>query len=120
MSTIKVAGYGTALATGSGSALYMLTADPTGGSSCDDSCAKAWPPLTVSGKPTAGAGVTASLLSSFSRSDGSKQVIYDGHALYTHPGMSAATVAGTASDGGIWYLVAPGGQPITKTSGSGY
>jgi predicted lipoprotein with Yx(FWY)xxD motif len=120
VSTTKVSGYGTVLATGKGSPLYLLTADPSGGSSCSGSCAKTWPPLTVAGKPAAGTGVNASLLSSFKRSDGSEQVVYDGHALYTHPGLSATAVAGTASDGGVWYLVSPSGKPVKTTDGSGY
>jgi hypothetical protein len=30
------------------------------------------------------------------------------------------SVAGSASDGGIWYLVAATGKPITKTNSNGY
>ncbi len=120
VSTTKVPGYGTVLATAHGVAVYLLTADPSGGSSCSGACAKQWPPLTVSGRPTGGSGVNASLLSSFTRSDGSVQVLYGGHALYTHPGTSSTAVAGTASDGGIWYLVSPSGKPIKATTGSGY
>lgn len=120
VATAKVPGYGTALATGNGAPLYLLTADPSGGSSCSGACAKQWPPLTAAGKPAAGAGVSQSLLSSFKRADGTVQVLYGGHALYTHPGTTATAVAGTASDGGIWYLVAPSGKPIKTTNGSGY
>lgn len=120
MSTAKVPGYGTALATAHGSSLYVLTADPSGGSSCTGSCAKEWPPLTVTGKPSAGSGVSAALLSTFKRSDGTTQVLYDGHALYTRSGMTAGAAAGTASDGGIWYLLSPSGKPIKSTTGSGY
>ena len=120
VSTTKVPGYGTVLADSKGDPLYLLTADPTGRSSCNGSCAKQWTPLTASGKPTAGPGVTASMLSSFKRADGTQQVLYNGHALYTHPGTSATASAGMASDGGIWYLVSPSGQPIKSTTGSGY
>lgn len=120
VATAKVPGYGTALATAHGAPLYLLTADPHGGSSCSAACAKQWPPLTAAGKPAAGAGVSQSLLSSFKRADGSMQVLYAGHALYTHPGTTATAVAGTASDGGIWYLVSPSGKPIKTTNGSGY
>jgi predicted lipoprotein with Yx(FWY)xxD motif len=120
VATAKVPGYGTVLATGHGAPLYLLTADPSGGSSCSGVCAKQWPPLIATGKPAAGSGVSQSLLSSFKRADGSAQVLYAGHALYTHPGTSATAVAGTASDGGIWYLVSPSGKPIKTTNGSGY
>jgi predicted lipoprotein with Yx(FWY)xxD motif len=120
VSTTKVPGYGTVLATSNGSPLYLLTADPSGGSSCTGACATQWPPLTATGKPAAGPGTNQSLLSSFTRTDGSVQVLYAGHALYTHPGTTATAVAGTASDGGIWYLVSPSGKAIKTTNGSGY
>lgn len=120
VSTKKVTGYGTALVTTNGSPLYLLTADPTGDSSCSGACAKQWPPLAVTGKPTAGTGVSASLLSSFRRSDGTEQVLYNGHALYTHPGFSASAAAGIAANGGVWYLVSPSGKPIKTTNGGGY
>ncbi len=120
VSTTKVPGYGTVLATANGSALYLLTADPSGSSSCAGACAKQWPPVTTTGKPVAGPGVEQSLLSSFKRTDGSVQVLYAEHALYPHPGTTATAVAGTASDGGIWYLVSPSGKPVKTTNGSGY
>jgi len=118
--TTKVPGYGTALATAQGAPLYLLSADPSGGSSCAAACAKEWPPLTVTTTPTGGSGVRTSLLSSFTRKDGRVQVLYGGHALYTHPGLTASAAAGTAADGGIWYLVSPNGKPIKTTNGSGY
>lgn len=116
----KVPGYGTALVTASGAALYLLSSDPKNSSSCTGTCAKQWPPLTSDSTPSAGAGAKSSLLSTFKRSDGRTQVLYGGHALYTHPGGSASTLAGTAADGGVWYLVSPSGKAITSTSGSGY
>lgn len=120
VATTKVPGYGTVLASGKGAPLYLLSTDPRDASSCRGSCARQWPPLTVSGKPSAGPGVKASLLSTFKRSGGREQVAYGGQALYSHPGMSASAVAGTAADGGIWYLVSPSGKPIKSTTGSGY
>jgi len=116
VTTAKVPGYGEALANAKGAALFLFT----GKAACTGSCAQQWTPLTVTGTPTAGSGVEASLLSTVKRTDGSEQVTYDGHALYTHPGMAAASVAGTASSGGIWYLVATTGKAITKTNGNGY
>ncbi len=41
------AAFGTILTTGSGFALYTLTSDHNGQSTCHGSCAAAWPPLTV-------------------------------------------------------------------------
>ena len=120
MTTAQVSGYGQVLATSKGTPLYVFTGDPSGGSKCAGACAKQWEPFTVSGKPTAGSGASSGMLSTFKRTDGRTQVLYNGHALYTHSGASAASVAGTASDGGIWYLVSPAGKPITKTNSGGY
>jgi predicted lipoprotein with Yx(FWY)xxD motif len=120
VSTKKEPGYGTVLVNSSGQAVYMLTSDPAGGSKCTGACASAWPPLAAKGSPTAGPGATGSMLSTFTRSDGTKQVLYNHHALYTfaHGGLVAGE--GVASSGGIFYLVAPTGKPVTKTTSGGY
>jgi predicted lipoprotein with Yx(FWY)xxD motif len=118
--TKKVAGYGTVLATPSGKTLYLLTADPSGQSKCTGSCAAQWPPLTANGTPTAGPGVSSSMLSTFKRSNGAEQVAYDKHALYTHTGSGLTSGAGVAQNGGVWYLVSPSGKPIKSTTGGGY
>jgi predicted lipoprotein with Yx(FWY)xxD motif len=115
----SVKGYGKILVTSTGVALYLLTSDPSGGSSCTGSCAIVWPPLIANGKLKAGPGVNPSLLSSFSRSGGGKQVLYNKHALYTYeedtgPGM--VTGQGVETYGGIWWLVSPNGHAITGGS----
>jgi predicted lipoprotein with Yx(FWY)xxD motif len=114
-----VPGYGTVLSASSGKTLYVFSTDPAGGSHCSGSCATKWKPLTEQGKPTAGPGVNASLLSTFKRSDGTVQVLYNKHALYTYTVPGATAGAGVTADGGTWYLVAPSGQAI-KPTGSGY
>ena len=111
-----VKGYGDVLVTSSGHALYLLTSDPSGGSSCIGSCSIVWPPLVAGRQLKAGPGVKASLLSSFTRSDGVRQVLYNKHALYTYeedsdPGM--VTGQGVETYGGIWWLVSPAGHAIT-------
>src|SRR5262245_25511799 len=63
--------------------LYMFAKDKRGKSSCNGSCAKFWPPLLSRGKPTAGPGLKASLIGTTMRSNGSRQVTYNKHPLYT-------------------------------------
>lgn len=116
----KLPGYSSVLTTSSGQAVYLLTADPSGGSRCSASCASDWPPLLATQSLRAGPGVKASLLSTFKRSDGKRQVMYNHHALYTHTGQGSASGAGVASDGGIWYLVSPSGSAVKSTSAGGY
>jgi predicted lipoprotein with Yx(FWY)xxD motif len=103
----------------SGRALYLWTPDTMTTSMCSGACATAWPPLTVKGTPTAGAGATASDLGTISRSDGTKQVTYAGHPLYYFAGDKAAgQTSGEGSNGfgAPWYLVASSGQQITSLS----
>jgi predicted lipoprotein with Yx(FWY)xxD motif len=116
---MTVIGYGKALAT-SGHPLYLLSSDPPGGSRCTGGCTSTWPPLTSKGPPTAGPGADSSLLSTFKRADGSTQVLYDKHALYTHRGRGLVSGAGVRSEGGTWYLVAPSGKPMKATKSGGY
>jgi predicted lipoprotein with Yx(FWY)xxD motif len=116
----KISGYGSALVTASGKSVYLLSTDPAGSSKCSGSCAKTWIPVTASGSPSAGSGVDSSKLSSFKRSDGTTQVLYDKQALYTFSGQGATSGEGQASFGGVWYLVAPSGSAIKKSSSGGY
>jgi predicted lipoprotein with Yx(FWY)xxD motif len=115
----KVNGYGSVLVTAADQPIYILSSDPSGSSKCSGACAKAWKPLTISGSAKAGTGVSSSMLSTFKRSDGTTQVLYDKHALYTHAG-SAASAAGTASDGGVWYLINAKGTVVKSTTSGGY
>lgn len=73
---------GTILVDSAGMTLYTFGNDTAGVSACTGGCATAWPPLSPgAGSPTAGAGVTGTL-GTITRSDGSKQVTYNGMPLY--------------------------------------
>jgi predicted lipoprotein with Yx(FWY)xxD motif len=74
---------GKILVNSQGHTLYSFKKDARGKSSCTGACAKFWPPLRASGKPTAGRVVSASKLGTIKRSDGKPQVTYNGHPLYT-------------------------------------
>jgi predicted lipoprotein with Yx(FWY)xxD motif len=95
----------TVLTNGKGLTLYWFAPDTPARSVCNGACAQYWPPVT--GKPTAGPGVTGRL-GTITRSDGSKQATYDGHPLYTYV---ADTAPGQANgnnlnlNGGLWHEV---------------
>jgi predicted lipoprotein with Yx(FWY)xxD motif len=118
---------GAFLTDGSGRTLYLWAKDGKNMSACSGACAGAWPPVKASGTVTAGGGAKASDLGTITRSDGTKQVTYDGHPLYYFSGDSAAgQVNGQGSDGfgAKWWLVSPAGTQITSadsasSSGSG-
>jgi predicted lipoprotein with Yx(FWY)xxD motif len=88
----------TILVNATGFTLYTYANDTAGTSNCTGSCATVWPPLTPgSGAPTGGTGVTGTL-ATITRSDGTKQVTYNGKPLYTFQSDSSA---GKASGDGV-------------------
>jgi predicted lipoprotein with Yx(FWY)xxD motif len=106
---------GKVLVDGNGRTLYLFDADKGTMSKCDGACASAWPPLTTSGKPTAGAGVVAAKLGTAKRADGTTGVTYDGHPLYTYagdgaPGQTAGE--GLTDFGAPWYALSAAGKTV--------
>ena len=85
-------------------------------SDCSGACAAAWPPVPATGTLTATGSAKASDLGTITRSDGTKQVTYDGHPLYYFVGDSSPDQTagqGSAAFGAKWWLVAPSGAKIT-------
>ena len=112
---------GPILATGSGHTLYDFSLDTSTTSGCTSStCTFVWPPLTVAGTPTIGPGLKAALVGSIRRPDGTMQVTYGGHPLYTYVSDTAAgqiSGQGVTQSGGQWYVVGPNGNQITTPIG---
>ncbi len=109
----------TFLTSGSGRAIYLWAKDAGNASACTGACAAAWPPVT--GTATAVGSAKASDLGTITRSDGTKQVTYDGHPLYYFVGDSGpGTATGQGSDnfGAKWWLVSPTGSDVTASVGS--
>jgi predicted lipoprotein with Yx(FWY)xxD motif len=116
------AALGKVLVDSSGHTLYLFEADKGRMSACTGACATEWPPLTAGGKPVAGSGVDAAKLSTARRSDGSRQVVYNGHPVYRFEGDQSSGDAkgqGLSDFGGLWYAVSPAGSATTKTAASG-
>ena len=80
---VRSSQYGKVLFTSAGKALYVFEADKGKTSHCYGACAKSWPPLLTKGAPAAGTGVDHMLLGVTMRKDGTDQVTYEGHPLYT-------------------------------------
>jgi predicted lipoprotein with Yx(FWY)xxD motif len=102
-----------------GHTLYLFAKDRNGKSACSGSCANFWPPLLSQGKPTAGSGVNPSLLGTTKRSNGSRQVTYNKHPLYTYVLDKRAGQTkgeGIAAFGARWYAVSANGRAIVKAS----
>jgi predicted lipoprotein with Yx(FWY)xxD motif len=104
------------LVDGQGRTLYLWQGDHGTKSMCAGACAQAWPALTTKGKPTGATGLSAAKLGTTTRSDGTTQVTYNGHPLYTYAGDTAAgQTTGEESHefGAEWDVVSSGGQKIT-------
>jgi predicted lipoprotein with Yx(FWY)xxD motif len=107
---------GTILVDGSGRTLYLFMKDTTNQSACSGACVSAWPVDQSNGTPKAQSGVTASLLGTIKRSDGTTQVTYNGHPLYYYSGDTQAgqlNGQGLNAFGALWYVVGPNGARVT-------
>lgn len=113
---------GTYLTGASGRAVYLWVADTRGKSNCSGQCAKFWLPLLTTATPTASGGANAKALGMITRSDGAKQVTYNGHPLYyflEDKGPGTDHGQGKNGFGAKWWLIAPSGTAITARSSSG-
>jgi len=111
----KTTSLGTFLVDGSGRTLYLWDADHGSKSACSGACAQAWPPVTTTGTPKASGAVKASLLGTTKRADGSREVTYAGHPLYTFAGDTQAgqtTGQGSNGFGAPWWVVTPAGKAL--------
>jgi predicted lipoprotein with Yx(FWY)xxD motif len=100
--------------------LYTFGADHGATSTCYGVCASAWPPLLTKGTPTVGPGLTAQLLGTTRRKDGTTQVTYGGHPLYYYSGDPPGKIMCQAANmhGGFWYVVNADGS-ANMTNGHG-
>jgi len=112
---------GPILITSQGRTLYLWQADTGAKSTCIGACAAAWPPLVTTGRPTAGSGVTSSLLGTTKRANGTEQVTYNSHPLYLFAGDTASRQTngqGSNGFGAPWYVLSPQGNPLTGATAS--
>jgi predicted lipoprotein with Yx(FWY)xxD motif len=96
-----------------GFTLYDFHKDKGTKSACYGACESAWPPLATSGAPQAMSGAEASKLGTTKRSDGTTQVTYAGHPLYTFvedtkPGEAKGN--DSSAFGAQWYALMPSGE----------
>ncbi len=105
--------FGTVLFDRTGQAIYLFDVEATSRPRCYGACAAAWPPVLTDGDPRAGTGVEAALLGTTQRTDGTRQVTYDGHPLYfyAHEGKNEVKCHDVFLNGGNWYALQPDGRP---------
>jgi predicted lipoprotein with Yx(FWY)xxD motif len=120
VSSATVGRVGVVLTNGEGKTLYTFAPDHHAAVTCVQSCAIVWPPLKVpsGGTPLAAGSVKTALISSSPDPEGGRVVTYAGWPLYLYAGDSGpGTAKGQALNinGGLWYVITPSGQVITKT-----
>ncbi len=112
VSVAAVPGLGRVLVDSRGLTLYDFHKDQGTESSCYGGCAKVWPPLLTEGEPHASNGAIPSKLGTTERSDGTVQVTYAGHPLYTYAeDQQPGDANGNDIDsfGAEWYALTPSG-----------
>ena len=108
---------GSILVDSTGLTLFEFTKDGEQKDACVKikGCAAVWPLLQVSGTPTAGVGVSASLLGTINLGYGVSQVSYAGHALFLYVNDSTpgqVSYVGAREFGGRWYAVNAEGKSV--------
>jgi predicted lipoprotein with Yx(FWY)xxD motif len=106
---------GNVLVDSQGRTLYLFEKDRDMTSSCSGSCVSIWPPLTSAARPAAGAGVSKAKIALSKRGDGTMQVTYAGHPLYTYVGDTGpGQTKGEGLDqfGAKWYVLGSDGLKI--------
>jgi predicted lipoprotein with Yx(FWY)xxD motif len=125
---VRSSDLGKILVDGSGRTVYLFEKDKGSRSACSGACAASWPPVTVSGTPKPGPGISAKLLGTTRRSDGTMEVTYAGHPLYRYSGDAKAgdtNGEGSTAFGAAWYTLDGAGKKVegggmSSSGGGGY
>jgi predicted lipoprotein with Yx(FWY)xxD motif len=109
----NAADLGMVLVNSKGFVLYDFHKDKGTASACYGECATVWPPLLTEGEPQPSNGASASMLGTTKRKDGTTQVTYNGHPLYTYvtdkkPGEAKGN--DFSSFGAQWYALKGNGE----------
>jgi predicted lipoprotein with Yx(FWY)xxD motif len=123
---------GTVLTNSAGRTLYWYAIDSSTTSKCSGTCATFWPPAPAGAKAASGVSLSGSF-GSITRSDGSTQLTYMGHPLYTFKldtasgqdnGNGVTTSGGPSNE--LWWAMTPTGaklaaapKPASSSSSSG-
>ena len=123
LKTAKVGGV-TVLTNARGFTLYSFAPDTSTTSKCNGPCAQAWPPV----KPGTASGVKGAF-ATIKRPNGTAQLTFHGHPLYTFVGDKAPGQAkgnGVNAFGGLWHEALASGSGAAPVgsfpsgSGGGY
>jgi len=108
---------GNILVNGRGFTVYAFTRDSRNHDSCVNigGCTGIWPLVRTDGAPGLGPGVRRALVGTIKLPDGTRQVTYAGHPLYTYIGDSGpgdTSYVGLSQFGGRWPALNPAGHLV--------
>ncbi|HEV2980877.1 MAG TPA: hypothetical protein VGX51_05565 [Solirubrobacteraceae bacterium] len=114
---LRQTNHGLILSNSAGFTLYEFTSDRKNTDNCVtiSGCPESWPPLVVTEAPTGGPGIKPHKLSTIMLPNGSRQVTYNKHPLYTYRGDThpeETSYIGAFAFGGNWYGVTAKGRPV--------
>lgn len=95
-----------------GRTLYAFTQDTAGRSTCTGGCTRVWLPALVTGRLSLDPGLRPGKVTTVARADGGRQLVYNGHPLYS---LTADTAPGQTSGQGFqgtWFVVSPSGRAV--------
>jgi len=108
-------GLGRILVNGRASTVYVFTSDSRRRDMCVtvSGCTSVWPPVISHGRLTLGQGVKRSRVGTIMLPNGTRQVTYAGHPLYTYAadaGPAQTGYVGVEEFGGTWYAIGASGR----------
>ena len=109
---LSASSLGQILVDGSGRTVYLFTNDEGTVSSCLGGCVSNWPPVISSTAPALGAGLDAGDFGTTTRSDGTVQVTFYGHPLYTFAGDSQVGDVNGEGVSSVWWVIGANGNAI--------
>jgi predicted lipoprotein with Yx(FWY)xxD motif len=108
---------GTILVNGRGFTVYAFTKDGRNRDACAaiSGCSSVWPVVGGGSRPVLGPGVKASLVGTITLHNGTKQLTYGGHPLYTYSadsGPGQTSYVNFLQFGGRWRAVNAAGRGV--------
>ncbi|MEU4195931.1 hypothetical protein AB0E69_28790 [Kribbella sp. NPDC026611] len=117
LATADVGDLGKIVVDGNGRTVYVFDKDSAGKSNCEGGCLDKWPVVAAGDGTPQLDGVDASLVSTVTRSDGTKQLALNGLPLYLFASDSKSGEAKGQAVGGVWWVVGADGKKITTQPG---
>jgi predicted lipoprotein with Yx(FWY)xxD motif len=102
---------GPILVDGQGMTLYVFLKDTATTSACTGGCIQAWPALAGSSVEP-GTGLEADDFTSITGAEGTPQVAFYGHPLYTYAGDNGPGETNGQAFGDNWFVVDAEGNPV--------